>query len=496
MSPGKANRELTSYIVTTVKTSVFSGIKWVALSQGVRQIINLLTTLLLARLLAPSDFGLMGMSLVVTGFLMIFSDLGTSAAVINKEGATQEFLSSIFWLNVGFGALVASFVYLFAPIGAEFYAEPRVTKMLEVTAVGFIFSGFGSLHQALLERSFAFTRLAMVEIISVVFGAIVGITLAIWGAGVWSLLFQSLAMAFINTCLLWYCSSWRPAMLFHWSEIKPVSGYSLNLVGFTIFNYLTRNVDNILIGRFLGAQDLGYYTLAYRILLLPLRSISAVIGRVMFPIYSSIKDDSYRFAKIYLKIVATIALITFPLMMGIMALASPLVMATFGEEWQSMVILIVIFAPLGLTQSIGSTVGLIYLAKGRTDWMFRWGIVSSIIMMIAFCIGLKWGIIGVASAYLLASLCLLYPSYAISFSLIELKFFDLLDVLWRPLLNSLLMLGALYILGTYVFNDFSALFVLSILIPTGMCLYLLATWLNNRKQLVELWIIAKSIAEK
>jgi len=313
-----------------IKYKAVSGIKWSTVSQVGRQGTQLVTTIILARLLSPSDFGLVGMAMVVIGFIGIFKDLGTSAAIIQRKKLSEGLLSSIFWVNVGFGALAMAVLFFGAPLGGLFYHEPRVDAILRVLSLTFFISGLSILQQALLERSLAFKKLAKVEISAVAAGAAVGIGMAFSGFGVWSLVFQSLTTVSVTTILLWLFSTWRPKWIFHWSEVKSVSSYSLNLTGFSIFNYFARNADYLLIGRYLGAQDLGYHTLAYRILLFPLQNISSVIGRVMFPVYSGIREDNTRFAKAYLKVASTIALITFPMMLGVLALAKPFVLTVFG----------------------------------------------------------------------------------------------------------------------------------------------------------------------
>ena len=325
---------------------VVSGVKWSAVSQVGRQATQLFTTIILARLLSPSDFGLVGMALVVTGFINIFKDLGTSAAIIQQKDLSEKLLPSIFWVNVGFGLTATFLLFLLAPLGGILYQEPGVVAVLRVLSPSFLISGMGILHQALLERSLAFDSLAKLEVTSAIAGAVVGIVLALLNFGVWSLVFQVLTSVFASTLLLWMSSPWRPQWVFHWKEVGAVSRFSLNLTGFSIFNYFSRNADYLLIGRFLGAQELGYYTLAYRILLFPIQNISAVIGRVLYPVLSAFQDDNSRFASAYLKVIRSIGLVTFPLMMGVLALARPFVLTFFGAKWEPVILLVMILAPV------------------------------------------------------------------------------------------------------------------------------------------------------
>ena len=477
--------------MSALREKAVSGVKWSTVSQAGRFVTQLLTTVILARLLAPSDFGLVGMAMVVIGFIGIFKDLGTSAAIIQRKELSESLLSSIFWVNAGFGASATFLLFLFAPLGGLFYQEPRVVIILQVLSTSFFISGLGILHQALLERSVSFDKLARLEIISVVLGAIVGVGLAFANAGVWSLVVQTLTTVTLTTVLLWRYSAWRPLRVFEMSEIKAVSRFSLNLTGFNIFNYFARNADYLLIGRFLGAQDLGYYTMAYRILLFPLQNISAVVGRVLYPVLSTIQDDDSRFTYAYLKVVRSISLITFPLMMGVLAVAKPFVLVFLGEKWQPVILLIMILAPVGLIQSIGTTVGTIYQVKGRTDWMFLWGLGSGTLAFIAFLIGLRWGISGVATAYAVASFILFYPSFSIPFRLIDLSFSKLLRVLVKPLLNSLIMYLLVIALEYLLPKNISDEILLGLSIGFGGIIYITLNWLTNREQLLELWFLVR-----
>jgi len=241
-------------------------------------------------------------------------------------------------------------------------------------------------------------------------------------------------------------------------------------------------VDYLLIGRFLGATSLGIYTLAYRIMLYPLQTVTTVIGRVMFPVYSRLQDDDARFRSAYLRSVGLIALVTFPMMIGLWAVAGPFVQATFGAKWAPAILLIKILAPVGMAQSIGATVGAIYQAKGRTDIMFRWGIASGIVTFIAFVLGLHWGIVGVATAYAMAAILLTTPNFAIPFRLVGLHLKDLVPVLSGPLASALLMLAAVLSMRMALVGH-SDLFALQVLVPTGAITYLMTSSFLNRAQL-------------
>ena len=448
----------------------------------------MVTTIILARLLAASDFGLVGMATVVTGFVALFNDLGTSSAVIHRKDLAQPLLSSVFWVNIGFGALATATLYFLSSFFAALYHETRVEPLLQTLSASFFISSLGIVHQSLLVRELAFRKLAKLEIASALCGSLVGITGALMGYGVWSLVGQTLANTLCSSILLWLSCKWRPNLAFAPREVLAISGYSLNLTGYNIFNYFVRKADFFLIGRFLGAESLGFYSLAYNIMLYPIQNISSVVGRVLFPLFSHIQEDDSRFRNAYLQVTTAIAMITFPIMFGLWSLARPLVLAVFGPKWEPVALLLMVLAPVGLLHSIATTVGSIYQAKGRTGALFTWGVVSGFLAVTSYIIGLQWGLVGVASSYAVFSFLLIYPCFAIPFKFIELPVSAFVRVIWRPMACSILMLAVVFATVFLVPAGTSDAMLLGIAIPAGMLAYAAATWLLNREKAREVFL--------
>lgn len=404
-----------------IRQQAVSGLKWTAISQASRLGARFLAVVILARLLPPSDFGLVAMAVVVTGFANLFSDFGTATAIIQKPDPSPRLLYSVFWLNVALGVGLAALLGFFAPLIAYGFAEPRLKEVLWVMLLTFPIVSLGAVHQALLEKASLFRPLAIIEATAAFFGLVAAIGAAWAGWGVFSLILQTLLAAFITTVGLWIVSRWRPDFCWDIREIRSVMSFSGNLVGFNVFNYFTRNVDNLLIGRFLGATELGYYSMAYQLMLWPLQNIASVVGRALFPVFSRLQADQGRLAGAYIQATAAITLLTAPLMFGFFVLREPFVMVGLGEHWRPVVNVLAWLVPVGLLQSIGTTVGTLYLATGRTDVMFKWGIAAGLLVIPAFAIGLQWGITGVAAAYAVASLLLFLPGLVIPFRLVGLR---------------------------------------------------------------------------
>jgi len=461
------------------------GLKWSSIARFGRQLIQYVTTLILALLLSPEDFGLIAIAFVIIGFLDIFKDLGTSSALIYIDSPSRMLLSSIFWINIFFGIAISVLIFLTAPLVADFFSNVKATSVLKVLSISFAISSFGIVQKALLEREYKFDLLARSELLSVFGGSIIGITLAFLGYGVWSLVFQALVSVSLLTIFLWLSGKWKPDLQFSLQEIKTVFGYSINLLGYNVFNYFVRNMDYLLIGKYLGERELGHYYIAYKIMLYPVQNISLVISRVMFPIYSRIKEDNSRFRKIYMQVAAAIALITFPLMAIVMGTSDIFTSVFFQAKWNTnlLTLLLVLLAPVGMIQSIATTTGSIYQAKGKTDWMFRWGVFTGFVMVGGFVIGLNWGVIGIAVSYLITTLLLLYPVFAIPFKLIELRFgnfinnFSSIAIICLTLL--VLIIGLKYILSGALID----VYVLVILILCGLATYIGMNLLFNKLQL-------------
>jgi len=444
-----------------LKETAIRGLKWSSASRFGQQLLQFITLALLARLLAPEDFGLMASAMVVIGFINVFRDLGISAALIQKKEISDELFSSVFWLSLCAGGLLMIMLIILSSFIANFFNAEALVTILKVLSISFLFSGLSVVHQALLEKELKFKSIAKYELSATLIAAVTSITMALMNFGVWSLVVQNLIFTFTVSLLFWINSSHKPRFLFKWVEIKSIANFSSNLAGFNILNYFVRNADYILIQKFLGEQQLGYYTLAYRLMLYPLKNISVVVTRVMFPVLSKIQDDNEKFRQAYLKVVNSIALLSFPLMLGLVAVSDNFVNVIFGAKWEPVITLIFILAPLGLLQSIYSPAGVIFQTKGRTDWWFRWGLLTGVLFIAAFWIGLKWGIIGVALAYLIASLITIYPGLAIPFKLINLKVSIFIMSFNRTFLISVLMFAIVlainYTLNIYLDTTVSLL---------------------------------------
>ncbi|MBV8810931.1 MAG: MOP flippase family protein, partial [Acidobacteriaceae bacterium] len=381
----------------------------------------------LARRLGPDAYGVMGMAALLTNFLQTYRDLGTTTALIQRREINQKLLSSVFWLNLISGGVLALIVIGLAVPASRFFHQPKLTPIMWVLAASFPITAASMVHSALLSRNMRFDSVALSDFGSSLAGYLVAIPCAYAGLGVWSLVFANIANAVGGSGLLWFSCKWRPCAEFDYNSIRSIAGFSLNLSGFATVNYFSRNADNLVVGRILGSMPLGCYQMAYNMMLFPIQNISAVIAQVLFPGFARIQDDDERFRSAYLRGCMLIGLITFPVIAGLGIVAGPLVHAMLGAKWVSIIPLFQILVPVGLIQSVQTTNGQIFTAKGRTDWMFRWGLFASLILVSSFIVGVHWGVTGVAVAYAISYGTLLaYLGFAVPFRLIGLNVGDFL----------------------------------------------------------------------
>jgi len=465
------------------------GVGWSAASTSARLVIQLCVMVLLARIVTPGDFGLYAMVLVFSNIVFIFRDLGLSAAIIQKKDIDHECLSSVFWINVTFGAIMTLAGFLLAPFIAAFYNEKILIGIVGLVSASFFISSFTSVYVAMLAKEMNFRTLAFVEVISVLLAGIVAVSLAAVGFGVWAFAWQAVALSVVSASLYIFLSKWRPGAIFVWRKAKSLLNFGMNLTGFNLINYVSRNADNLLIGRFFGPVHLGFYDFAYEMLLFPLSNISQVIGRVMFPSLSLINDDKKRVREVYMTAVRFIAAVTFPLTIWLFLTAKEFVAVVFGEKWMRSVFIIQIFSMVSLVQSVMTLNGTIYQSQGRTNLQFRLGSIFAVVFVSGFLIGLKWNIEGVAICYAIATFLILYPCLSIPLGLIGIKFGQFMKDLKKILLSALLMGLIILTTKTALLKIFGAgdLAVLLSSIVAGCAAYILII-LKLEKPLAEKFI--------
>lgn len=388
----------------TVRAGAFS-----AAAQVAKGFLEIVATLVLARMLSPGDFGLIGMAVVVTGFIAMFRDLGLSFATVQREDITHEQVSTLFWINLGLSAATMLAAAVMAPVLAWFYGEPRLTDVTLLLALSFLPAGLGLQHSALLKRQMRFGALAVIELSSLATGIGAAVAMAFLHLGYWALVGRQVASAAVGAAACWAFCGWRPGLPRRRCGVGSLIAFGGNLTGFSVVNYFARNFDQVLLGYFHGPLSVGLYQKAYDFLLIPLRQINEPVSSVAIPALSRLTGEPERYRITYLRILEKILLVTMPLGALMIMTSDWLVLIVLGDQWIEAGR---IFAALGValfTQPLGNSTGWLFISQNRTRHFFRWGFIGSGIAVASFLIGLPWGAFGVALAYSLMGLFVRKP---------------------------------------------------------------------------------------
>lgn len=415
------------------------------------QIISFGVTIVLARLLQPEDFGIVALSAVFVGCVGLFGGLGMGSAIIQRQNINDDYLSTSFWVSIVAGIGIALVLIAISPFAAKFYDKDIIKYIIMVSSIGFLLGSFTSIHTTILTKRLEFNKLAFIAITTQVISGITSISIAVMGFGVWSLVFGGLVAQALLIPIVWYMVKWRPRFLFIKKCFKDLFGFSSNLLAFNLFNYFARNFDNLIIGKILGAQALGYYSMAYSMMMKPLQHISWAIGRVLFPAFSGIQDDKARVRSAYIKVIRSISLITFPMMIGLMIVAREFILTCYGTKWEPVIIPLQLLCIVGALQSTGTTVGTIFNSQGRSDLTLKWGLFASTIYIIAFLVGIRWGLIGLIIAYISVGIPMWPLSHYFANRLISLNMGTFFKALFPATACSILMAVVLFVFK--YFND-------------------------------------------
>lgn len=419
-------------------------------AQTLRFLLGLGSTAVLARLLVPDDFGLIGMVTAVTGFVALFKDLGLSTATIQRDQVSHDQVSTLFWVNVALAVAAGMVVAALAPGIAWFFGKPELTGITLALSIGFLFGGLAVQHQALLRRQMRLTALAALSVVSMLVGIAVAIFAAVLGAGYWALVYQQVAMSVADAAGVWVVCRWRPGLPCRRSGIRSLLAFGGHLTGFNIVNYFARNLDNVLIGKFWGPEALGFYAKSYGLLLLPINQINAPISSVAIPALSRLQNDPDRYRAYYLKAIGVVAAFGMPLVAFLFVAADQVVLAVLGPQWTATVPIFRALAPAAFLGTFNVATGWVFISLGQTDRQFRWGILSSILTVAAFFVGLPWGALGIAVGLSTVRCLWRWPTIVYCFRNAPLEPSDLLRVLAPPALASWIAACVLFALDLSV----------------------------------------------
>ncbi len=461
--------------MTVAVGSIANGLVWTLVSRGGSQIVQLIFSIMLARLLLPADFGTMGMLLVFSGFAQLFVDTGLTSALIHREKVEPIDLATVFWLQAAIGALLTGLLFVLAAPIATFFHNPQLQMLSRAMSCVFLLQVIGQVPGAMLRRELRFRYLSLVSVSSALVSGSLSIGLAALGYGPWAILWQVLLSTAISSLLQAWGYSWRPALTFSRQSARELGGYGGYLLGHSTLNYWLRNGDNLLIGRYLGAADLGLYTRAYSLMLLPLNNISATFGQVLFPSLARMQADPERFRSVYLRALRLIAFASFPIMAGLALLSRQAILILYGSRWIGVVPIFAVLACVGMLQSIVFPVGWVYTSLGRTKDQFILSVFLAAAFVPAMWLGIIYGIFGVTIGYAIWTLLSAVANIYFAGRLTGITLAHTVNLLWKIIAATAIMAVAVFMVNRLIVDRVSLFAsgalgaVLGASVYAGMC---------------------------
>lgn len=388
-----------------------NGARWTATSASVSVILQIAQLAILGRLLGPSEFGLMAMMMVVVGLLSSIADFGLGNYLVQKETLSQKTLIDLLMIAAAVSMLLAVVIALSSSLFAEYYKQPMLAQFLPWLSISIVIFTISQMLMSVLQRFFAFKEIAIAEIGSAIL-ALAGTTLlARSGYGVWSLVIGQLLAGSARATIfaLPLIGLIRQLPKYEKTKLFKARIFAMYQTGERLSNYLGWNLDKIIIGRFLGNVDLGLYSVAYQLMIRPFSALNPIFTRVTLPLFVKIRDNDVRLGVAYLQTIRTVALLMFPIYM-VMAISAPAIInIVMGDKWSASAPILYVLSLLGIFFSIGNPIGTLILAKGKPKWAFNLNLFSLLIYALAFWIGSQYSVLGVAIAFLVAGLVVVYP---------------------------------------------------------------------------------------
>lgn len=389
--------------------TVVLGSFYTALSQCVVVGCQIGSVLILSRLLMPADFGLIAMIGPIIAFLSLFKEMGLLQAVIQKRSLTYGQLNALFWINLAVSLSLTVLLIAAAPLAAAFYNQPDLTWLIRVMALNMVITALGAQHFALLNRGMIFGRIAVNASVVSLCTLLTSILWALVSPTPWALVAGTLAGGIVGAALVWIWVPWQPSRPALAPGTADLLGFGAGVTGFKLANFLSRNLDNILIGRVWGGAALGFYDRAYKLILFPLDRVAQPLSQVMVPVLSRMHDEPYRYAHAFFRLFGLMQLAVLPGVAAMTGMADTAVPFLLGAPWANSA---PIFAALGiaaLAQPLANPTGWLFVSQGRTTEMGWWGLASAVVTCGAFVWGVQYGVRELAIAYAAVTMLKLFP---------------------------------------------------------------------------------------
>jgi O-antigen/teichoic acid export membrane protein len=471
---------------------VVRGLTWTLIDTWGSQLLGLVIFAILAHLLQPEDFGLVALAAVFVALGQLFADQGLGDAVVQRPSLTRRQLDTVFWAAMATGSVLFVVGFVLAGPVARLVGEPRLEPILQVLSLVFPLVALSSIQMGLLRREMAFRGLAIRKLAAVATGGAVGVAMAFADFGAWALVGQQLASAVVSVVLLWAVSPWRPSFAFSAPDFRALFGYSINVAGGDFLGFLSRNMDNLLIGVFLGPFQLGLYAIAYRILDTSQQLLLAAARRLVFPSLARLQHDMERLRRAYMRVSQLSATVTLPSYLGLALVAPEAVTIIFGQKWAAAGVTASILFLIGPVQTIQSFSGAVWNAVGHPEITLRFRLVSTVTNVTGFLIAvLVFGdIVAVAAAYTIRGYALLPLNLYWMRRYVGLSIRELLLQLRGPTVAAMVMAAAVIAVKLAISETVHDAVLLAVEVLSGAVAFTVALFVVERPLLLEVVGIA------
>ncbi len=391
---------------------------------------------IIARHVTPDEFGLVGMVIAILAIARVLEELGLGDAAIQRASIEPGEVTTLAIINVTAGLVLGIAFAAASPLIAGFYGRPELVPFCLALSPMFVLAALGAQPRAMMRRSFRFRPLAYAQVASLVAAGVGGVLAALAGWGPWAVVTQHLAGGVVLAAGCWIGARWRPARPAPLAAVRPMLGYGLNLGASQLLNALTRNLDEILIGRFVGPAAVGAYGRAFQLMTLPSTQLNQPLTSAVVPALSRLQSDPDAYRRLYRSSVEIIASLAFPLAVFTGVAAPAMVLAVLGPAWSESIPLLRALSPAGLMVSLNVATGWVYLSLGRTDRQLRWRIVGSSAAVLGMVCGLPWGALGVALGLSTARVVMRIPAVMYCFHGTALSIRDIESAAWRAIVSS------------------------------------------------------------
>lgn len=376
----------------TLKQKTITGTIWSFIDSFANQGIQFIVGILLARILSPREFGLIGMLAIFIALSQSFVDSGFTHALIRKRDCTQTDYSTVFYFNLVVGIILYLILFFFAGSISAFFNEPQLELLLQVLGIGLILNAFGMIQRTILTKNINFKFQTRVSVIASTLSGIIALTMAYNGSGVWSLVALTLSRFGFSSILLWMWTKWKPSLIFSTRSFKELFSFGNKLLLSGLIDTAYRNIYYLIIGKYFSTAELGYYTRADQFQALPSQQLTGVFGRVSYPILSAIQNDVKKLRTAYKQIIKSTMLITFVFMLGMAAIAKPMILTLIGEQWLPSVIYLQMLCFVGMFYPLHALNLNMLKVQGRSDLFLRLEIIKKILAIPVIIIGIIYGI--------------------------------------------------------------------------------------------------------